>query len=379
MIKEQIDIRMVDLKGQYEQIKPEIDAIIQEVIDNSAFIKGKYVNRFCDNLSKYLDVDHVIPCGNGTDALQLALMAMEYEPGSEIIMTPFTFVATVEVICLLGLKPVFVDVEPDSFNLDPTLLEAAITDKTKCIIPVHLFGQAADMEPIMTIAQKHNLHVIEDTAQSISGYYTFKDGTQRNLGTIGDIGTFSFFPSKNLGCYGDGGAISTSNADLAYKMNLYANHGSLKKYHYDSVGINSRLDGIQAGILDVKLGHLNTYVENRVTAADRYDLLLKDIPEIGLPKRYDNRNHVFHQYTIKVPHRDKPQSYLKSKGIPTGVYYPSPLHKQGVYDKYVSEGQPFPVTEKLCAEVLSLPMHTELNMEQQTFIAQAIKEGLASV
>ena len=379
MIREQLDIRMVDLKGQYEHIKPEIDAIIQEVIDNSAFIKGKYVNRFCDNLSKYLKVDHVIPCGNGTDALQLALMAMEYEPGSEIITTPFTFVATVEVICLLGLIPVFVDVEPDSFNIDPNLLEAAITDKTKCIIPVHLFGQAADMEPIMTVAQKHNLHVIEDTAQSISGHYTFKDGTQRNLGTIGDVGTFSFFPSKNLGCYGDGGAVCTSDPNLAYKMNLYANHGSLKKYHYDSVGINSRLDGIQAGILDVKLSHLDQYVQNRVLAANRYDTLFEDAVGIELPKRFENRNHVFHQYTLKVAHRDQVQSYLKSQGIPTGVYYPSPLHKQGIYEKYVSPDQPFPVTEKLCAEVLSLPMHTELTMEQQSFIAQAVKDGLTSV
>jgi len=377
MISEKLDIRMVDLKGQYDHIKSEIDTIIQEVIDNSAFIKGKYVKDFTANLAKYLDVEHVIPCGNGTDALQLALMAMEYEPGSEIITTPFTFVATVEVICLLGLKPVFVDVEPDSFNLDPALIEAAITEKTKCIIPVHLFGQAAEMEPIMKIADKHNLHVIEDTAQSISGQYTFADGTTQNLGTIGDVGTFSFFPSKNLGCYGDGGAICTSDPDLAYKMNLYANHGSMKKYHYDSIGINSRLDGIQAGILDVKLRHLDDYVVQRVQAANRYDTLLKDMPEVILPNRYSNRNHVFHQYTIRINHRDKVQSYLKSKGIPTGVYYPSPLHKQGIYAEFAPQN-PMSVTEQLCKEVLSLPMHTELNLEQQTFIVDMIKEGLAS-
>ena len=377
MIEEKIDIRMVDLKGQYDRIKPEVDAIIQNVIDDSAFIKGKYVKGFCSNLSTYLGVDHVIPCGNGTDALQLALMAMEYEPGSEIITTPFTFVATVEVICLLGLKPVFVDVKPDSFNLDPQLIEAAITDKTRCIIPVHLFGQSADMEPIMTIAQKHNLNVIEDNAQSISGHYRFSDGSTKNLGTIGDIGTFSFFPSKNLGCYGDGGAICTSDADLAHKLHLYANHGSLKKYHYDSIGINSRLDGIQAGILDVKLRHLDDYVKRRVQAADIYDKLLKDVPGVILPKRMENRNHVFHQYTIKIKNRDSIKAFLTTHGIPTGVYYPSPLHMQGIYSEYAPTHK-LSVTEQLCDEVLSLPMHTELNLEQQTFIIDMIKEGLTT-
>lgn len=372
-----MDIRMVDLQGQYQNIKDEMDSAIQAVINDSAFIKGKYVKQFQENLSEYLKVKHVIPCGNGTDALQLALMAMEYEPGSEIITSSFTFVATVEVICLLGLKPVFVDIEPDTFNLDPKQIENAITDKTKCILPVHLFGQSADMCSILQIAQSNNLHVIEDTAQAISATYSL-DGTTSFCGTMGDIGTLSFFPSKNLGCYGDGGAVLTNNDDLAHKMNLYANHGSLKKYYYETIGINSRLDGMQAAILDIKLRRLDSYVTKRQTAANRYDSLLADMAEIAVPVRIEDGNHVFHQYTIRIKDkRDKIADALKSEKIPFGIYYPEPLHNQGIYKQYAPEGDiSLHNTTQACREVLSLPMHTELTTEMQVFITDAIKKAL---
>jgi dTDP-4-amino-4,6-dideoxygalactose transaminase len=372
-----MDIRMVDLKGQYAKIKPEVDQAIQEVIDGSAFIKGPFVKRFQENLESFLQVDHVIPCGNGTDALQLALMALDLPSGSEVITTSFTFVATVEVICLLGLKPVFVDVDPLSFNLDASKIEAAITEKTRCIIPVHLFGQAADMTPIMAIAQKHQLKVIEDTAQAIGCQYNTLEGPQY-CGTIADIGTFSFFPSKNLGCYGDGGAVCTNDATLAEQINLFGNHGSKKKYHYDSIGINSRLDGIQAAILDVKLAHLREYTRARVEAADRYDELLGEIKEIAIPHRDLNSNHVFHQYTIKVYNgkRDTLKEYLTKAGIPTAIYYPSAIHVQKIYASYHKGKAPLGVTEDLCHSVLSLPMHTELDWEMQKYITDHIKEGL---
>lgn len=368
---------MVDLKGQYDKIKPEVDNIIQKVLDSSAFIKGPFVKRFQSNLESYLDVNHVIPCGNGTDALQLALMALDFEPGSEVITTPFTFVATVEVICLLGLKPVFVDVDPHTFNLDPSKIEAAITDNTRCIIPVHLFGQAADLSPIMTIADKYNLKVIEDTAQAIGCQYTTEEGSQF-CGTIADIGTFSFFPSKNLGCYGDGGAVCTNDEALAKRINLYGNHGSTRKYHYDSIGINSRLDGIQAAILDVKLGHLEEYTSARVEAADRYDQLLSEVEEIAIPLRDMKSNHVFHQYTIKVDNgsRDALKDHLAAAGIPTAIYYPSAIHVQEVYAPYHKDQSPLQVTDALCGSVLSLPMHTELDWEMQKYITDHIKEGL---
>jgi len=378
MIEQKMDIRMVDLKTQYEKIKPEIDGIIQNVIDDTSFIKGKYVQSFTENLSRYLGVKHVIPCGNGTDALQLALMAMDFEPGTEIITTPFTFVATVEVICLLGLTPVFVDICEDTFNLDPDLLEAAISEKTGAIIPVHLFGQAADMTSIMAVADKYGLKVIEDTAQAISATYDI-EGQSVNLGSIGDVGTFSFFPSKNLGCYGDGGAVCTNDAELARKINLLANHGSSKKYYYESIGINSRLDGIQAGILDVKLRYLDSYVEQRIAAADRYDKLLSEVEEIILPVRKKNRNHVFHQYTIQVnENRDVIQTHLKSNGIPSAIYYPSALHKQTIYGKYHMDRPELKVTEKLCQSVLSLPMHTELDWEMQHHIADHLKAAISA-
>lgn len=372
-----MDIRMVDLQGQYQNVKEEMDKAIQAVIDNSAFIKGKYVKQFQENLSAYLKVKHVIPCGNGTDALQLALMAMEYEPGSEIITSSFTFVATVEVICLLGLKPVFVDIDPSSYNLDPKQIEKAITDKTKCIIPVHLFGQSAEMGPILKIAKARNLAVIEDTAQAISATYTV-DGQSAFCGTMGDIGTLSFFPSKNLGCYGDGGAVLTNNDELAHKMNLYANHGSLKKYYYETIGINSRLDGMQAAILDVKLGQLDNYVLKRQEAAGRYDVMLGEIDGIAIPARIKDGNHVFHQYTIRIKNdRDRLAAALKEKGIPFGIYYPEPLHSQGIYRKYApKDNSELPITELACKEVLSLPMHTELTEEMQDYICKTIKMAL---
>ncbi len=371
-----MEIRMVDLQGQYQNIKGEMDKAIQNVINDSAFIKGKYVKSFKENLEKYLQVKHVIPCGNGTDALQLALMAMDYEKGSEVITSSFTFVATVEVICLLGLKPVFVDIDPQTFNLDARLIEQAITEKTKCILPVHLFGQAADMSAIMELASRRKIHVIEDTAQAISATY-IHDNTSSYCGTIGDIGTLSFFPSKNLGCYGDGGAVLTNNDDLAYKMNLYANHGSLKKYYYESIGINSRLDGMQAAILDVKLRHLDTYVSQRQKAAALYDELLKETSQVITPHRIEAGNHVFHQYTIRIhDHRDKITAAFKEKGIPFGIYYPEPLHKQGIYTKFARDTTALPETDRACKEVLSLPMHTELTAEMQGFVCDTIKNTL---
>jgi len=368
-----MEIRMVDLKGQYQRIKEELDSAIQNVIDDTAFIKGKYVKEFSRNLEKYLGVNHIVPCANGTDALQLALMAMDYPRGSEIITTPFTFVATVEVICLLGLVPVFVDVDQSTFNIDPKKLEAAITDKTKCIIPVHLFGQSCDMQAILSIANKYSLNIIEDTAQAIGAEYLL-DNNKEYCGTMGDIGTLSFFPSKNLGCYGDGGAVMTNNEDLAQKMNLYANHGSTKKYYYESIGINSRLDGIQAAILNVKLRYLDDYIQERNNAANRYDELLSEMEEVVVPQRINNGNHVFHQYTLKISDRDHVRSELAKAGIPTGVYYPEPLYKQGIYKKYVSSSNSFPVCDQLCREVLSLPMHTELSTDMQIFIIDELKK-----
>lgn len=367
---------MVDLKTQYEKIKPEIDDAIQQVIDSTAFIKGPYVKDFADNLASFLNADYVIPCANGTDALQLALMALDLNPGDEVITTPFTFVATAETIVFLGLKPVFVDVDPDTFNIDPALIEEAITERTRCIIPVHLFGQSSDLKEIMHIAEKYDLFVIEDAAQSIGATYDY-NGHQRSCSTIGDMGTFSFFPSKNLGCFGDGGAVCTNNEDLAQKLNLYANHGSTNKYYYDNIGVNSRLDAIQAAILNVKLKYLDEYNNARIQAADKYDSLLTDIDFLKLPVRAKGRNHVFHQYTLKLgSHRNEIQSMLKDAGIPSAVYYPVPLYSQSVYKKYDIKKGGYPVTESLCNSVLSLPMHSELNEEMQLHITDQLKKAI---
>lgn len=368
-------IQMVDLKGQYQKIKNEIDAGIQECIDNTAFINGPAVKEFQQDFEKYLNVKHVIPCANGTDALQIAMMALDLKPGDEVICPAFTYVATAEVIGLLGLKPVMVDVNEDTFDIELNGLEKYITPRTKAIVPVHLYGQSADMEKIVEFAKKHNLFVIEDNAQAIGSDYTFSDGTVRKTGTIGDIGCTSFFPSKNLGCYGDGGALMTNDDELALKIRMIANHGQEKKYHHKVLGCNSRLDTIQAAVLKVKLQHLDEYSAARNKMADYYDENLAGISEIQTPKRAGNSTHVFHQYTLRVKNgkRDELQKYLAEKNIPSMVYYPLPLYKQEAFLQYVEEGFSLPVTEQLCEEVISLPVHTEFDKEVLDIIVTEIK------
>jgi len=371
-------IQMVDLKGQYEKIKDEINAGIQEVIDHTAFINGPKVKEFSDHLSNYLGGIHVVPCANGTDALQIALMALDLKPGDEVIVPVHTYVATAEVIALLQLKPIFVDVHPDFFTIDVTQIEKKITSKTKAIVPVHLYGQCADMEEIMRIALKHKLFVIEDTAQAIGAKYTFSDGRELFAGTIGDIGTTSFFPSKNLGCFGDGGAMFVKNSDMANKCTMIANHGQSVKYQHDVVGCNSRLDTIQAAILDVKLKYLDDYCKARQDAASFYNELLKDVSGIHIPQNYNKSTHVYHQYTLILDDsidRTGLQNYLKENGIPSMIYYPIPLHKQKAY-KENSKGEQFPVTEKLSNTVLSIPIHTEITKTEQSYIVSTIKEYL---
>lgn len=367
---------MVDLKGQYAKIKSEVDKAVQEVITSGAFINGPAVKTFAANLEQFQECKHVIPCANGTDALQIALMALDLEPGDEVITTPFTFVATVEVIALLKLRPVFVDIDPATFNIDPNLLKDAITERTKAIIPVHLFGQCADLEPILQIANDHDLAVIEDNAQAIGANYTFSNGVKAKSGSIGLIGTTSFFPSKNLGAYGDGGAIFTSDDKLGARIRMICNHGSSVRYYHDDIGVNSRLDSIQAAILDIKLKHLDTYNAARRTAADYYSEQLAGIATITTPHIADNSDHVFHQYTLRVSEgRDAIVAKMKAAGIPTGVYYPKPLHTQKAYNFGYKEGD-FPITERACLEVLSLPMHTELTRETQDYIIKTLKESI---
>ncbi len=362
---------MVDLKQQYQHIKEEIDEAIADVLDSCTFINGPAVKQFQENMEKYLDIYHVIPCANGTDALQIALMALDLKPGDEVITSTFTFIATAEVIALLGLTPVLVDVYPDTFNMDILSLEKAITPKTKAIIPVHLFGQCADMESILTLAAKHNLYVIEDNCQAIGADYIFKDGTTKKAGTIGTIGCTSFFPSKNLGCYGDGGAIFTNNDQLAHKMRGIVNHGMFTRYYHDLVGVNSRLDSIQAAILSVKLKRLNKYIEQRQKAAEYYSKAFASIENIKTPKTASFTNHVFHQYTliIKDIDRDKLINYMSEKEIPVMIYYPVPLHLQKAYKNARYKENDFPVSEYLARHVISLPMHTELDNEQLEYIA----------
>jgi dTDP-4-amino-4,6-dideoxygalactose transaminase len=366
---------MVDLQGQYLKIKDEIDEGIREVIESTAFINGPAVRRFQDNLATYLGASHVIGCGNGTDALQLAMMALDLKPGDEVITTTFTFVATVEVIALLKLTPVLVDVDPLTFNIDPEAVRKAITPQTKAIVPVHLFGQSSPMDEIMDIARAHELFVIEDACQSIGASYTWPDGRTQKTGTIGHLGCTSFFPSKNLGCYGDGGAVFTNDDDLADKVRQMANHGMKVRYYHDSIGVNSRLDTIQAAVLDTKLRYLDDYGKARREAANRYDALLGDVHGIGIPVRYDRSDHVFHQYTLLLDpgiDRDALNAYLSENGVPTGIYYPVPMHLQKAYtDPRYSEGD-FPVSESISHRVLSLPMHTELDAEQQEFICGLI-------
>ncbi len=361
---------MVDLVSQYEKIKPEVDSAIASVIESAAFIKGPEVKKFESDLAKYLGVKHVIACANGTDALQIAMMALGLEPGDEVITSCFTYVATAEVIALLRIKPVLVDVYPDTFNIDIDAIRKAITPKTKAIVPVHLFGQCANMEPLLNLAKEKNLFVIEDCAQAISAEYTFSDGTKKKAGTMGTIGCTSFFPSKNLGCFGDGGAIYTNDDSLAEKIIMIANHGQSKLYYHDEVGVNSRLDAIQAAVLNIKLKQLDNYCEERKNAAAFYDNAFEGNKHITVPARSKNSTHVFHQYTLKIKNADRLElkTFLESKGIPAMIYYPVPLNKQKAY---LQEGS-YPVTNELCDCVLSLPMHTELDEEQLQFISESI-------
>jgi UDP-2-acetamido-2-deoxy-ribo-hexuluronate aminotransferase len=369
-------IQMVDLKGQYEKIKHEVDAGIQEVINATAFINGPAVKEFQAQLEEYLHVKYVIPCANGTDALQIAMMALGLKPGDEVITASFTYVATAEVIGLLGLVPVLVDVNPDTFDIDIDALERNITDKTKAIVPVHLFGQCADMDRIMSIAKKHQLYVIEDVAQAIGADYRHADGKISKAGTIGHIGCTSFFPSKNLGCYGDGGAIYTNDDALAKKIRMIAHHGQSVQYVHDVLGVNSRLDTIQAAVLKAKLKHLDSYAAARNKAADYYDKAFVNHPKLKTPTRYKNSTHVFHQYTLQLINTDrtKLREQLAEKGIPAMIYYPIPLHMQNAYKNDRYKRGDFPVTEKLCASVLSLPMHTELDEETLGYITRTILE-----
>ena len=370
------NIQMVDLRSQYEKIKIEVNYGIQEVIDTTTFIKGGKVNDFQHDLESYLNVKHVIPVGNGTDALQIALMALGLKPGDEVITPTFTFIATAEVVALLGLTPVVVDVDFDTFNISLESLKKAITPKTKAIVPVHLFGQNADMEAILALAKEHNLFVVEDACQSIGSVYTFSDGRQVQSGCMGDIGCTSFFPSKNLGCFGDGGAIFTNNDELAAKMRAISNHGMVVRYHHDLVGVNSRLDSIQAAVLEVKLKHLNEYCASRQAAAKYYDAAFAAIDKLITPARFAASTHVFHQYTLKLNgvNRTELIKYLANKGIPAMVYYPVPLHLQKAYQDARYKAGDFPIAEKLSDCVVSLPMHTELDIEQLEFITKSILE-----
>jgi UDP-2-acetamido-2-deoxy-ribo-hexuluronate aminotransferase len=367
-------IEMVDLKGQYAHIQQEVDEAVLSAIREAQFINGPQVAAFTDELSLYLDGAHVIPCANGTDALQIAMMALDLKPGDEVIVPSFTYVATAEVIGLLQLKPVMVDVDPKSFNITAETIRPAITSKTKAIVPVHLFGQCADMESILALAKEKGLFVIEDTAQAIGASYTFKDGTIKKAGTMGHIGCTSFFPSKNLGCYGDGGAIYTMDSVLAERLRMIANHGQVKKYVHKYIGVNSRLDTVQAAILRIKLRHLDSYSAARNDAATKYDQLLVGIAGLITPVRQLNSTHVFHQYTMKVRggKRDSLKKHLEQAGIPAMIYYPIPLNEQEAYQAIGRVEGNLSVTKDLCASVLSIPMHTELKDEQIKFITDTI-------
>lgn len=359
------NIQMVDLVGQYERIRFEVDKAIEEVLNSAAFINGPAVKRFQVDLENYLGAKHVVPCANGTDALQVALMSLGLEPGDEVIVPSFTYVATAEVIALLRLTPVMVDVDPDTFNVTADIIDSAVTSRTKAVVPVHLFGQSCDMGPIMEVAEKHGIAVVEDNAQAIGAVYDFSDGTPRRAGTIGDIGTTSFYPAKNLGCYGDGGAIFTNDDGLAEKLRMIVNHGQSHTYYHDVIGVNSRLDSIQAAVLDVKLKYLDEYAAARSAAAERYDKALETVEEVQTPVRQENSTHVFHQYTIRVRdgRRDDLKEHLAEQGIPSSIFYPLPLNKQKAFSPFVDGSLELPVTEQLCKEVLSLPIHTEMDDE----------------
>lgn len=366
---------MVDLHRQYLRIKPEIDKAIEEVVTSTAFIQGPQVSEFAKSLARYTGAGRVIPCANGTDALQIAMMGLGLKPGEEVIVPVHTYVATAEVIALLGLKPVFVDVYEDTFNIDVNNIEKVITEKTRAIVPVHLYGQCADMERILSIAADHGLHVIEDAAQALGAMYQFSDGRQKSAGTMGIIGTTSFFPSKNLGCFGDGGAIFTNDDALADTIRMIANHGQRVKYHHDMIGVNSRLDTLQAAILNVKLKYLAGYTAQRIEVADYYDRNITS-KYLITPVRSKNSSHVFHQYTVQIQgrNRDDFQKYLASNNIPSMIYYPVPLHLQKAYRRQGLGVGHFPVTEKLSKTVISLPIHTEMDSEQLGFICETINK-----
>ncbi|MCR5115732.1 MAG: DegT/DnrJ/EryC1/StrS family aminotransferase [Bacteroidales bacterium] len=369
-------IPMLELHAQYLKIKAEVDAALSEVIDGSAFVNGAVVRRFEEALARYLGCKHVVACGNGTDALQISFLSLGLQPGDEVITTPFTFIATAEAAALFGIRPVFVDVDNDTFNMDVSQVERAVTDRTRAILPVHLFGQCAEMEPLLEIARRRHLRIIEDACQAIGAEYAFSDGKRRRAGTMGDLGCTSFFPSKNLGCFGDGGALFTNDDELAARARRIANHGASVKYHHEQLGMNSRLDSLQAAVLEVKLRHLDEYTKARQTAAARYDRLLADCPGIVTPKRSVNSTHVYHQYTMKVPAgaRDQLRTHLQETGIATAIYYPVPLHLQPAFAYLGYRRGDFPVAEKLADSVLSLPMHTELMEEQQKKICQILAE-----
>ncbi|MDG2418266.1 MAG: DegT/DnrJ/EryC1/StrS family aminotransferase [Saprospiraceae bacterium] len=368
-------IHMVDVGGQYRNMKSEIDQAVIEVIESGQFINGPKVKGFQADLENFLEVKHVIPCANGTDALQIALMALGLEPGDEVIVPAFTYVATAEVIALLQLTPIMVDVDPNTFNLTVEIFEKAITPKTKAVVPVHLFGQCSDMESIMDLAKKHNIYVIEDNAQAIGADYTFSNGKNQKSGTIGDIGTTSFYPSKNLGAYGDAGAIFTNSDELAAKLRMIANHGQGQRYHHKMIGCNSRLDSIQAAILGVKLKYLKKYSNARQEAAAFYDKAFADEDWMQIPTRQHNSTHVFHQYTLKIKdgYRDALKDYLFAAGIPFGVFYPLPLYEQEAFKQFVPDDLDLPVTEMLCQSVISLPIHTEMDEEILNHISGVVK------
>jgi dTDP-4-amino-4,6-dideoxygalactose transaminase len=369
-------IKMVDLESQYQKIKQEIDQSLLNVVGHSHYINGPEVQLFAENLSHFLGVKHVIPCANGTDALQIALMALNLPKESEVLVPSFCYIAAAEAIALLGFKPIFIDSEPQYFNINCDKIEASINERTKAIIAVHLFGQCSDMLPILKIAQKYNLYVIEDNAQSIGSTYIFPDNSQKMAGTIGHIGTTSFFPSKNLGCMGDGGAIFTNDDSFAELMKVIANHGQKVRYFHERIGVNSRLDTLQAAILNVKIKHLNNYNLARQIAAERYNFHLKSIKEISVPEMFSKSSHVFHQYTIRVKNgkRNELKEYLEKLRIPCMIYYPVPVHKQLAFSDFNQSYLKFPNAELYCDEVLSLPMHTELTDEQITFVCDSIKE-----
>ena len=368
-------INMVDLNGQYRKIRWQVNREIKKVINSSSFINGPIVKEFQNNLQKYVDVKHVIPCANGTDALQIALMALELKSGDEIITTNFSFASTIEVILLLGLKPVVIDIDPRTFNINPSLIQDKITDKTKAIIPVHLYGQSCRMEEILEIANKNNLQIIEDNAQALGSKYKFANSQRQMSGSIGDIATTSFFPSKNLGCYGDGGAIFTNSDNLAYKMRGIVNHGMYERYYHDEIGVNSRLDSIQAAILNVKLKYLDKYNKRRQEAANHYNAAFENIDQIEVPFiESDIDSHVYHQYTLKIMNgkRDELADHLLKNNIPFGIYYPLGFHEQKAYKQEFVSDNDFPVTNKVKNQVISLPMHTELSKKQIKFISNTI-------